>query len=519
MAKIMLVEDDNNLREIYEARLLAEGYEIVSAKDGEEALALAVKEKPDLIISDVMMPKISGFDMLDILRSTPETKDTRVIMMTALSQAEDKSRADKLGADRYLVKSQVTLEDVAKVARDVLSGENAPAAPISSDSGGAFPAAPAPTPVIEPTTVAIPPTPPTADDSQSSIPPSPSPSTDDVDTVTEEGSAELPKVEAASAAVPPAEQTDDPGEKAAELVEVVKKALEGATPVQNDNSSTSSSSDAPSQHKKIIQPISPLETKPDIHELAKLEDQKETVANQVPVDTQLQVATPAPVVTPSAQSTSDPATSDSIADQTPLSLPPVPPSTADTQAPATPLLSTDNNAPSADSAVPVITDASSTTNEAVAEVTADIQAAQTADSETKEVEVQINQFITSAPADTAVEAPLEIPGEVAGAAQDSAEMTPPLIESTPTPLLQDPITEASQVSGQATESTSPAGNIDSSFPPLEQTATTAAEDATDSTGVPVIEPASASPAAEQSPPAADAPPAPPDPNDPNSIAL
>ncbi|GAC1387075.1 MAG: hypothetical protein NVS1B7_5980 [Candidatus Saccharimonadales bacterium] len=129
MAKIMLVEDDNNLREIYEARLLAEGYEIVSAKDGEEALAMAIKEKPDLIISDVMMPKISGFDMLDILRSTPETKDTRVIMMTALSQAEDKARASKLGADRYLVKSQVTLEDVAKVARDVLEGNDETPAP------------------------------------------------------------------------------------------------------------------------------------------------------------------------------------------------------------------------------------------------------------------------------------------------------------------------------------------------------------------------------------------------------
>ena len=68
MAKVMLVEDDNNLREIYEARLLAEGYEIVTARDGEEALAIAVKERPDLIISDVMMPKISGFDVLDILR-------------------------------------------------------------------------------------------------------------------------------------------------------------------------------------------------------------------------------------------------------------------------------------------------------------------------------------------------------------------------------------------------------------------------------------------------------------------
>jgi DNA-binding response OmpR family regulator len=59
MAKIMLVEDDINLSEIYKARLDAEGYTIVSAGDGEEALALAVKERPDLIICDVMMPKIS----------------------------------------------------------------------------------------------------------------------------------------------------------------------------------------------------------------------------------------------------------------------------------------------------------------------------------------------------------------------------------------------------------------------------------------------------------------------------
>jgi CheY-like chemotaxis protein len=120
MPKIMLVEDDNNLREIYGERLMAEGYEIVSAVDGEQALSLAVKEKPDLVISDVMMPKISGFDMLDILRQTPETQNIRVVMMTALSQTEDKERAEKLGIDKYLVKSQVTLEDVARVVHDIL---------------------------------------------------------------------------------------------------------------------------------------------------------------------------------------------------------------------------------------------------------------------------------------------------------------------------------------------------------------------------------------------------------------
>lgn len=121
MTKILLVEDDSNLREIYGARLEAEGYKIVSAIDGEEALAAAVKEKPDLIISDVMMPKISGFDMLDILRSTPETKDLKIIMMTALSQDEDRKRGEDLGADRYIVKSQVTLDDVVAIVHEILS--------------------------------------------------------------------------------------------------------------------------------------------------------------------------------------------------------------------------------------------------------------------------------------------------------------------------------------------------------------------------------------------------------------
>ncbi len=129
MAKILLVEDDKSLREIYGVRLMAEGYEIVSAGDGEEALAMAIKERPDLIVSDVMMPKISGFDMLDILRSTSETKDVKVIMMTALSSDDQRARGEALGADRYLVKSQVGIEDVVRTVHDVLGDSIAPAAP------------------------------------------------------------------------------------------------------------------------------------------------------------------------------------------------------------------------------------------------------------------------------------------------------------------------------------------------------------------------------------------------------
>lgn len=136
----MLVEDDKSLREIYSIRLVAEGYNIVSAGDGEEALALAAQEKPDLIISDVMMPKISGFDMLDILRSQPETKNIKVIMMTALSSEDQRQRGEMLGADRYLVKSQVGIEDVVNTVHEILGDQPNASAHTSMSTAAVMPA-------------------------------------------------------------------------------------------------------------------------------------------------------------------------------------------------------------------------------------------------------------------------------------------------------------------------------------------------------------------------------------------
>lgn len=167
MAKILLVEDDKSLREIYYVRLKAEGYDIVSAGDGEEALAIAIKERPDLIVSDVMMPKISGFDMLDILRSTTETKDIKVIMMTALSSEDQRARGEALGANRYLVKSQVGIEDVVRTVHDVLGdgvpgATPAPSFPSASAPAPAAPATPAATaPLPEPTPAPVTPLAPT----------------------------------------------------------------------------------------------------------------------------------------------------------------------------------------------------------------------------------------------------------------------------------------------------------------------------------------------------------------------
>lgn len=149
MTKILLVEDDKSLREIYGVRLLAEGYDIVSAGDGEEALAMAIKERPRLILSDVMMPKISGFDMLDILRSTTETKDVKVIIMTALSSEDQRKRGEQLGADKYLVKSQVGIEDVVRAVHETLGdlpGVGTNPVPVSQPAHTYEPVAPEPQP-------------------------------------------------------------------------------------------------------------------------------------------------------------------------------------------------------------------------------------------------------------------------------------------------------------------------------------------------------------------------------------
>lgn len=230
MAKILLVEDDNNLREIYEARLQAEGYQIVSANDGEAALVVAKNEKPDLVISDVMMPKISGFEMLDILRNTEGLQDVKVIMLTALGQADDQARANKLGADRYLVKSQVTLEDIVRVSHELLEGA-APAAPAaSSDTPADAPATAGPT--ADTTAPATPsPAPTDVPDMPVAAPPTPepTPAAAEPTTVTPANEPAAPTPPAADTVVP----TPEPAPVPATDVAVPDAAQTSATEEQN----------------------------------------------------------------------------------------------------------------------------------------------------------------------------------------------------------------------------------------------------------------------------------------------
>ncbi len=112
LKRILMVEDDDALANVYIMRLQAEGFEVRRVPNGEDALAAATEYHPDLVLLDAMLPKVSGFDVLDVIRHTPATANIKVIMLTALSQDSDKQRAEELGVDDYLVKSQVVIADV-----------------------------------------------------------------------------------------------------------------------------------------------------------------------------------------------------------------------------------------------------------------------------------------------------------------------------------------------------------------------------------------------------------------------
>ena len=113
---VLLVDDDLTLREMYEERLKAEGFNIIQATNGEEALQKAKESKPNVILLDIMMPKVNGFDVLKELKADDELKTIPVIVLTALIQDVDRVQGKKLGAADYIVKSETMPgEVIAKI--------------------------------------------------------------------------------------------------------------------------------------------------------------------------------------------------------------------------------------------------------------------------------------------------------------------------------------------------------------------------------------------------------------------
>jgi DNA-binding response OmpR family regulator len=121
--KILVTDDEMPVVQIIKTNLELEGYEVLTASNGEEALQQVEAEKPDLIILDVMMPKMDGWEVLSRLKSNPATEDIPVVMLTALSQIEDMDRGARLGNDCYLTKPFEPEELLAVVKRLLVAVE------------------------------------------------------------------------------------------------------------------------------------------------------------------------------------------------------------------------------------------------------------------------------------------------------------------------------------------------------------------------------------------------------------
>ena len=119
--KILIVEDDLALLDVYQIRFKNDGYQVFRAHDGEEAITQALHHQPDLMVCDIMMPKLSGFDMLEVISKQTRLKKMKIIVMSALAEKEDKDRAEKLGVHHYLVKSESTLDDIVTATKNFLA--------------------------------------------------------------------------------------------------------------------------------------------------------------------------------------------------------------------------------------------------------------------------------------------------------------------------------------------------------------------------------------------------------------
>jgi DNA-binding response OmpR family regulator len=121
--KVLIVEDDVMISSMYKIRLEQEGHIVVTADNGSQGLEVAVRENPDLILLDIMMPQMDGFSLLQELRLQDDFKKTPIIMLTNLGTTEDREKGAKFGATDYLVKANLTPTEVSEVVAKYAKGD------------------------------------------------------------------------------------------------------------------------------------------------------------------------------------------------------------------------------------------------------------------------------------------------------------------------------------------------------------------------------------------------------------
>ena len=124
MPKILTIEDDKFLRELIQRKLESVGFEAPGAVDGESGLEKIKSEKPDLVLLDLVLPGVDGFEVLRISKLAPETKNIPIIIFSNLGQQEDVDKALSLGAADYLVKAHFTPNEIVEKVKQILSKAN-----------------------------------------------------------------------------------------------------------------------------------------------------------------------------------------------------------------------------------------------------------------------------------------------------------------------------------------------------------------------------------------------------------
>jgi DNA-binding response OmpR family regulator len=120
MKKVLFVEDEPALQKALSVSLKAQGFEVLSAFDGESGLNMVKESSPDLVLLDLILPKMDGFTVLEELKKLPETKNTPVIVLTNLDDTEDVQKVLDLGATNYLIKASYNTEDIANKIKEIL---------------------------------------------------------------------------------------------------------------------------------------------------------------------------------------------------------------------------------------------------------------------------------------------------------------------------------------------------------------------------------------------------------------
>jgi len=118
---ILIVEDDDSISNMYQTKLKQLGLNMLVAADGSSGLEIAKKQKPDLILLDVILPQLDGFSVLEELKKGKDTAKIPVVMLTNLSTTEDQEKANKLGANGYVVKANVTPTEVSETVQKLLN--------------------------------------------------------------------------------------------------------------------------------------------------------------------------------------------------------------------------------------------------------------------------------------------------------------------------------------------------------------------------------------------------------------